>query len=66
MSPPHPAWGPPPTSGASGGILRSGAIPPSFFASVPSGPRAAAFSARIAVGGRRRAGFNHRGSAPML
>ena len=50
---------------ASGGIARSGAMPPARFASAPSGPRAAAFSASTARAGSLPTSRSHRGSAPM-
>ena len=50
---------------AIGGIARSGAIPPSRFATAPSGPRAAAFSASTTRAGSRPTRCSHRGSAPI-
>ena len=50
---------------AIGGIARSGAIPPSRFATAPSGPRAAAFSASTTRAGSRPTMCSQRGSAPI-
>ena len=50
---------------AIGGIARSGAMPPTRFATAPSGPRAAAFSASTTLAGNLPTRCSHRGSAPI-